>query len=169
MLIKHASRYRLSHHENNVFSPFCIRNQPLQDLRSFSSMSACDGIRLPATPQGHGTVIWKHQVSASIVSDCSSSIGASATLLCLTDQAEESGVWVKERSIVVARGADVRQRRCRRPARVKGHCSHATAEAQSCWVKSIRAKQRWHFSARILALHCLFTRLHVHVRLLKLS
>lgn len=72
-------------------------------------------------------VIWKHQVSASIVSDCSSSIGASATLLCLTDQAEESGVWVKEGSIVVAQSANVGQRRRRRMARVKGHCSHATA------------------------------------------
>lgn len=131
--------------------------------------SARDGTRLPATPHRHGTVIWKHQASASIVSDCSSSIGASATPLCLTDQAEESGVRVKERSIVVAQSAEVRQRRCRRPARVKGHCSHATAEAQSCWVKSIRAKQRSPVSVGILALYCLFTRLHVRVRLLKLS
>lgn len=82
------------------------------------------------------------------MSDCSSSIGASATLLCLTDQAEESGVWVKERSIVVAQSAEVRQRRCRRPARVKGHCSHATAEAQSCWAKSIRVETK-------IALFCL--------------
>lgn len=46
---------------------------------------------------------WKHQVSDSFVSNCSSSVGTSVTLLCLRDQAEEwQRLSVTERPIVAS-------------------------------------------------------------------
>lgn len=54
----------------------------------FPDITACDVIHLVTTRQTAGGR-YLETVGASIVCDCFSSIGASATPLCPTDQAEE--------------------------------------------------------------------------------
>lgn len=93
------------------------------------------------------------------MSDCSSSIGASVTLLCPRDQPQRMAATLRRREAHCGWSAPKVGWHCGHSrAGVKGHCGscHATVEGQNRRVKSIRAGQRSPFCVCVLLLYRLF-------------
>lgn len=95
------------------------------------------------------------------MSDCSSSIGASVTLLCPRDQPQRMAATLRRREAHCDWSVPKVGWHCGHSrAGVKGHCGscHATVEGQNRRVKSIRAGQRSPFCVCVLLLYRLFMR-----------
>lgn len=95
------------------------------------------------------------------MADCSSSIGASVTLLCPRDQPQRIAATLRRRETHCGWSAPKVGWHCGHSrAGVKGHCGscHATVEGQNRRVKSIRAGQRSPFCVCVLLLYRLFMR-----------